>query len=218
MSLARRLELLEWARRHKAVVMEDDYDSEYRFSGPPLPSLQGLAAGVAVIYIGTFSKVMFPALRIGYVIAPPGFVTPLRRAKWLADRHTAVPEQAALADFIAEGHLERHIRRMRRVYGNRRAALVESLERYFGRRVQIRGDAAGMHVLVRFQDRTIGEKAAAAGVQLSSSAACYLTQPPDGEFIIGFSSVSERSIREAVRRLATQSQASHSDTRGGTLR
>jgi GntR family transcriptional regulator/MocR family aminotransferase len=204
MSLTRRLELIEWSRRHNAVVIEDDYDSEYRYSGPPLPALQGLAAGVAVIYIGTFSKVMFPSLRIGYVIAPTSLVARLRRAKWLADRQTPVPEQAALADFIAEGHLERHIRRMRRIYGDRRDALVESLERHFGDRVQIRGDAAGMHVLVRFLDHgeKIAERAAAAKVQLISSAACYLTEPPRGEFILGFSSIGERSIREGIRRLA----------------
>lgn len=132
MSLTRRLELIEWSRRHNAVLIEDDYDSEYRYSGPPLPSQQGLAAGVAVIYIGTFSKVMFPSLRIGYIIAPANLVARVRRAKWLADRYTPVPEQAALADFIAEGHLERHIRRMRRIYGGRRDALVESLQRHFG--------------------------------------------------------------------------------------
>jgi GntR family transcriptional regulator / MocR family aminotransferase len=202
MSLTRRLELIEWSRRHHAVLMEDDYDSEYRYSGPPLPSLQGLATGVAVIYIGTFSKVMFPSLRIGYVIAPPSLAPRLRRAKWLADRQTPVPEQAALADFIAEGHLERHIRRMRRIYGQRREALVEALDRYFGDRVQIRGDAAGMHLLVQFRDENIADHAAAAKVQLITSKACYLTTPPAGEFILGFSSIGERSIREAIKRLA----------------
>ncbi len=202
MSLSRRLELIEWSRRHNAVLIEDDYDSEYRYSGPPLPSLQGLATGVAVIYIGTFSKVMFPSLRIGYVIAPPSIVARLRRAKWLADRQTPVPEQAALADFISEGHLERHIRRMRRIYGERRDVLVGALDRYFGDRVQIRGDAAGMHLLVRFQQDGMAEKAAAAKVQLVSSASCYLTEPPRGEFILGFSSIGERSIRDAIRRLA----------------
>ena len=202
MSLTRRLELIEWSRRHNAVLIEDDYDSEYRYGGPPLPALQGLAAGVAVIYIGTFSKVMFPSLRIGYVIAPPSLVAKFRRAKWLADRQTPVPEQAALADFISEGHLERHIRRMRRIYGLRRNALVESLGRYFGDRVQIRGDAAGMHLLVNFNDEKITEKAAAAKVQLISSSACYLTEPPPGEFILGFSAIGERAIREGIRRLA----------------
>ncbi len=202
MSLTRRLELIEWSRLHNAVIMEDDYDSEYRFSGPPLPSLQGLATGVAVIYIGTFSKVMFPSLRIGYVIAPEGLVERLRRAKWLADRHTHVPDQAALADFIAEGHLERHIRRMRRIYGARRDALVESLDRYFGDRVKIRGDAAGMHLLVNFQDEGIAGKAAAVKVQIVNSGGCYLGEPPRGEFILGFSAIGERSIREGIRRLA----------------
>ncbi len=203
MSLPRRLELIEWSRRRNAVLIEDDYDSEYRYSGPPLPSLQGLATGVAVIYIGTFSKVMFPSLRIGYVIAPPSLVPRLRRAKWLSDRQTPIPEQAALVDFISEGHLERHIRRMRRVYGERRNTLVESLERHFGDRVQLRGDAAGMHLLVRFEHAgNIQEKAAAAKVQLVSSASCYLTDPPANEFILGFSSIPERSIREGIRRLA----------------
>jgi GntR family transcriptional regulator/MocR family aminotransferase len=202
MSLARRLELIEWSRRHQAVVIEDDYDSEYRYSGPPLPALQGLATGVAVIYIGTFSKVMFPSLRIGYVIAPQSLIARLRRAKWLADRHTSVPDQAALADFIAEGHLERHIRRMRRLYGRRRDVLVESLERCFGNRAQIRGEAAGMHLLVRFQDERIAEKAEAVKVQLVSSASYYLTEAPRGEFVLGFSSIGERSIREGIRRLA----------------
>ena len=202
MSLTRRLELIEWSRCNNAVIIEDDYDSEYRYSGPPLPSLQGLATGVAVIYIGTFSKVMFPSLRIGYVIAPESLVARLRRAKWLADRHTPVPEQAALADFIAEGHLERHIRRMRRIYGERRGALVESLDRHFGDGVQIHGDAAGMHVLVRFKDQRIAERAEEAKVQLISSGAYYLTEPPGGEFVLGFSSIGERSIREGIRRLA----------------
>jgi GntR family transcriptional regulator/MocR family aminotransferase len=203
MSLTRRLELIEWSRRHNAVLIEDDYDSEYRYSGPPLPSLQGLAGDVAVIYIGTFSKVMFPSLRIGYVIAPQSLVAKLRRAKWLADRQTPVPEQAALADFIAEGHLERHIRRMRKTYGQRWRALVESLDRHFGDRARVCGDAAGMHALVKFQDaERIGEKAAAAKVALVSSASCYLTEPPRGEFILGFSSIGERSIREGIRRLA----------------
>ena len=204
MSLARRLDLIAWCREHSAVLMEDDYDSEYRFSGAPLPALQGLARGVSVIYIGTFSKVMFPSLRIGFVIAPPNLVQRLQRAKWLADRHTPAPEQAALADFIREGHLERHIRRMRRVYATRYQALVESLRRYFGARVHIRGDAAGMHLLVRFEDANIAERAAAAKVHLASSAPCYLTNPPRGEFVIGFSSTGERSIREAIRRLATR--------------
>jgi len=204
MSLARRLELIEWARAHEAAIIEDDYDSEYRYSGAPLPSLQGLAHGVPVIYIGTFSKVMFPALRIGYVIAPERFVAPVKRAKWLADRHTSLLDQAALSDFIREGHLERHIRRMRRLYGRRREVLVESLARCFGDRAKVRGDAAGMHLLVRFEDDGIMERAAAGKVALLSADSYYLTKPPRGEFIFGFSSIGERTIREGIRRLAAR--------------
>jgi GntR family transcriptional regulator/MocR family aminotransferase len=202
MSLARRLELIEWARGHGAAIIEDDYDSEYRYSGAPLPSLQGLAHGVPVIYIGTFSKVMFPGLRIGYVIAPPRFITALERAKWLADRHTSMLDQAALTDFIHEGHLERHIRRMRRLYGHRREVLVDALARHFGNTAKVRGDAAGMHLLVRFEDEAIVERAMARKVLLMSARAYYLTKPPNGEFVFGFSSVGERTIREGVKRLA----------------
>ena len=103
MSLARRLELVEWARAHGALIVEDDYDSEYRYSGAPLPALQGLSADAGVVYVGTFSNVMFPGLRLGYLVLPPALVEPFQRAKWLADRHTAHLEQAALADFIREG-------------------------------------------------------------------------------------------------------------------
>jgi GntR family transcriptional regulator/MocR family aminotransferase len=202
MSLARRLELIAWSRAHGAAIIEDDYDSEYRYRGTPLPALQSLADGVPVIYIGTFSKVMFPGLRIGYVIVPPQLVAPMKRAKWLADRHTSLLDQAALADFIREGHLERHIRRMRRLYGRRREVLVESLTRYFGDQATVHGDAAGMHLLVRFRDETVPERAIRAKVVLMSTASYYVTKPVRGEFILGFSSIGERTIRDGVKRLA----------------
>lgn len=202
MSLARRLALIEWARRRGAVIVEDDYDSEYRYHGPPLPALQGLAGDVPVVYCGTFSKVMFPGLRVGYVILPPALVAPFARAKWLADRHTPMLEQAAAADFLGDGHLERHVRRMRRHYGRRRDTLVESLARHFGARVQVSGDPAGMHVLARFDDDGIAGRAARNKVALADAARYYLTQPPAGEFILGFSVLGERTIREGVRRLA----------------
>jgi GntR family transcriptional regulator/MocR family aminotransferase len=202
MSLARRLELIEWARAQAAAIIEDDYDSEYRYNGAPLPSLQGLAHGVPVIYIGTFSKVMFPGLRIGYVIAPAQFIAAVKRAKWLADRQTSILDQAALTDFIREGHLERHIRRMRRLYGRRREVLVDSLARHFGDRAKVRGDAAGMHLMVRFEDDGIEERAVNAKVLLMSASGYYLTKPVQGEFIFGFSSIGERTIREGVKRLA----------------
>jgi GntR family transcriptional regulator/MocR family aminotransferase len=202
MSLARRLELIEWAKRSGAVLVEDDYSSEYRYSGPPLPSLQGLATGVAVIYVGTFSKVMFPGLRIGYIIAPPSVVPFFTRAKWLADRQTPMLEQAVLADFLAEGHMERHIRRMRRLYGLRREVLLDSLHKHFADRAQALGDAAGMHAMVRFDDDRILERAARNRVELVKADDYYLTKAPGNEFIFGFSALPERTIQEGIKRLA----------------
>ena len=202
MTVARRLELIERARQTGAVIVEDDYDSEYRYSGPPLPAMQGLTEGAPVVYIGTFSKVMFPGLRIGYLIAPQGLVKAFARAKWLVDRQTPMLEQAALADFLREGHLERHIRRMRRLYGRRREALTESLERHFGRAAQCLGDAAGMHVVARFEDDGVAARAAERRVRLEPSAMYYLGKSPVNEFVFGFSAVNERTIREGIRRLA----------------
>lgn len=204
MSLARRLELLAWARKQHAVIIEDDYDSEYRYSGPPLPALQGLAHDVPVIYCGTFSKVMFPALRIGFAVLPDALVAPFRRAKWLADRSAPVIEQAALTEFIAEGHLERHIRRMRRLYGSRRAVLVDALRKHCGDSIEILGEAAGMHLALRTTDAGFEQRAQRSKVQIVSTRDYYLGAPRTGEFLLGFSSLSEPSIREGVRRLASR--------------
>ena len=202
MSLTRRLELLAWARANRALIIEDDYDSEYRYNGAPLPALQGLGSDAAVIYCGTFSKVMFPGLRVGYLIVPEGLTATFRRAKWLTDRNTPLLEQAALTDFIGDGHLERHIRRMRRMYGSRRDALLEALRRYFGNRALVTGDAAGMHALVRIDDAGLPQRAARNKVQLRAATDYYLGAAPGGEYIFGFAGLNERAIREGVKRLA----------------
>lgn len=201
MSLPRRMELLAWARRRSTVIVEDDYDSEYRYRGAPLPALQSLAADVPVVYIGTFSKVMFPGLRLGYLIVPPSLIRFFAGAKWNVDRHTSLLEQIALADFITEGHLERHVRRMRRLYAGRRRVLMDSLEHYFGEAVTVLGDEAGMHVLARFRDDAGAPDPQTSGVRLTSAAKYYASAPPRNEFVIGFTAISERSIREGIRRL-----------------
>jgi GntR family transcriptional regulator/MocR family aminotransferase len=202
LSLRRRLELLGWARDHAAVIVEDDYDSEYRYSGAPTPALQGLAGAVPVIYCGTFSKVMFPALRVGYLIVPKSMVVAFTRAKWLTDRHAPIHQQVALWHFMREGHLERHIRRMRRIYASRRDALVETLERHFGDGALVLGEAAGMHAYVRFSDTGIGARAERNKVQLREAAPYYRGKPPPSDYLLGFSMLTERALREAVRRLA----------------
>src|SRR5262249_54090726 len=139
--------------------------------------------------------------RIGYVIAPPSLAKAFARAKWLADRQTPMLEQAALADFLREGHLERHIRRMRRLYGWRREALMESLDRHFGAGARVLGDPAGMHALVRFEDSGVAARAEVGRVQIASSTPYYLGEAPANEFVFGFSTLGERTIREGVRRL-----------------
>ena len=133
MSLARRMQLIDWARQHDSIVIEDDYDSEYRYHRAPLPALYGLASDVPVVYIGTFSKVMYPGIRLGYLITSATLAHRFAAAKLMMDRHTSLLEQMALADFIEAGLLERHVRRMRRLYQQRRMALVSALDQHFGR-------------------------------------------------------------------------------------
>ena len=202
MSLPRRLELLEWARARGVVVIEDDYDSEYHYSGAPLPALQGLSAAASVIYVGTFSNVMFPGLRIGYLVVPPSLVAAFASAKWHADRRTAILEQAALADFLREGHFERHVRRMRRLYGRRCQALTTALARHLGDEVTVLSDAAGMFLMVRFASGRAAEQARRKGVHLTSTERYYLGPAPPHEYVLRFSGVGERTLREGIRRLA----------------
>jgi GntR family transcriptional regulator / MocR family aminotransferase len=209
LTLPRRLDLLCWAEKTGAMIVEDDYDSEFRFNSRPIPSLQGLADGDSVIYVGTFSKVLFPSLRIGYLVAAPSLARVFARAKWLADLQTPTVEQRVLADFIIEGHLERHLRRMRTLYDNRRQTLVRALETHFGGRVTILGGNAGMHLMIRLRsgldDDEIARRARAAGVGMVSARLYYLGEggPRNmAEFVLGYSGLSERRIREGVRRLA----------------
>ncbi|HEU0179169.1 MAG TPA: PLP-dependent aminotransferase family protein [Blastocatellia bacterium] len=209
LTLPRRLDLLCWAEKTGAMIVEDDYDSEFRFGSRPIPSLQGLANGDSVIYVGTFSKVLFPSLRIGYLVAAPSLARVFARAKWLADRQTPAIEQRVLADFINEGHLERHLRRMRTLYDNRRQTLVRALETNFGDRVAILGGNAGMHLMIRLRseldDEEIERRARASGVGMVSARLYYLGEgrPSNmGEFVLGYAGLSERRIREGARRLA----------------
>ncbi len=202
LSLRRRLELIGWARQHGVVIIEDDYDSEYRYSGAPMPALQGLASAVPVIYCGTFSKVMFPGLRVGYLIVPRSMVEAFTRAKWLVDRQTPIHQQAALHLFMRDGHLERHIRRMRRVYGLRRTALMEALHSYFGEAASVLGEAAGLHAYVRFHDPEVASRARRNKVQLRELGSYYLGKAPGNDYLLGFSMLTERILREAIKRLA----------------
>src|SRR5262245_56899749 len=206
LTLPRRLDLLAWAEKSGVMIIEDDYDSEFRYGSRPIPALQGLANGDSVIYFGTFSKVLFPALRVGYLVAPRGLARVFARAKWLADRQTPMIEQRVLADFINEGHWERHLRRMRTIYDRRRQALVRALETHFGDRVTIMGENAGMRLMIRlrgkFDDDEVTRRARLAGVGLVSARMYYMVENRRDEFLLGYAGMSERRIQEGVRRLA----------------
>jgi GntR family transcriptional regulator/MocR family aminotransferase len=206
MSLAQRLDLLEQCRRTGARILEDDYDSEFRYVGRPLPSLQGLDDHGRVLYVGTFSKSMFPSLRVGYLVAPPDLVDVLARARWSVDRQTPSLEQFALNDFIREGHLDRHLRRMRVLYGHRREVLMDELSRRFPDRVTLWGESAGLHLMVRFRtqlkDAELIRRAAEVGVGLESTAGCRIAGKATGEFLLRFGCLDEATIREGLRRLA----------------
>lgn len=208
MPIARRLALLDWAERSGAVIIEDDYDSEYRYDGRPIPALQGLDRGGRVVYTGTFSKVLFPSLRIGYAVLPPALVGPFASAKWLADRHTPTIDQETLAAFIDEGHFERHLRRSRAANASRRAALLAALDDEFGGTIEITGSNAGIHVVVWLRDvpadrtEAIVAGALAAGVGVYPVAPYYLEPPQVAGFLVGYASLDEDEIREGIGLLA----------------
>ncbi len=205
LSLPRRLALLQWASQTGAIILEDDYDSEYRYGDRPIPALQGLDRNSTVIYVGTFSKILFPSLRIGYLVVPTAWIPVVSRAKWLCDRQSATLEQYALTDFITEGHFERHIRRMRHLYNQRRQALVNSLEQYFGPRITILGENAGLHLMARIKtdlpDKVVIQNAAFKDVGLVSANDYYLKKTKGGEFIFGYSQLTETQIKQAVQTL-----------------
>ncbi|HEV2299323.1 MAG TPA: PLP-dependent aminotransferase family protein [Candidatus Acidoferrales bacterium] len=206
--VARRLELLNWASRVGAFVVEDDYDSEYRYDGPPLQALAGLDRGGRTIYVGTFSKILFPALRLGYVVLPESLVEPITAAKAIGDTGTATLEQLALADFIREGHFDRHLRRTNASNAARRNALVRAVREEFGERAEICGANAGLHLLVWLKGKRggmiadVSHKAQMAGVGLYSVDSFYMKPPRRTGVVLGYASLREREIREGIRRLA----------------
>lgn len=206
MSLPRRLALLEWARQSNAFIFEDDYDSEYRYSGRPLPSLQGLDRNGLVLFAGSFSKVMFPALRHGYLVIPPDLVEYFAATKSLGMRHAPLLDQAVLCDFIAEGHFGRHIRRMREVYAERLSALVESAKEEVAGVLEISAVEAGLQSVGWLGDgldsRAVSKAAAERGVEASPVSRYSRTlRIPEG-LQLGFAAVDEREIRRGMRELA----------------
>lgn len=205
MPLSRRLRLLQWARRHKALIVEDDYDGALRYDGRPLSALQGLDEDGRVIYLGTFSKVLFPALRLSYVVLPPALVAPFVRAKGLIDRGAPTLTQAAVSDFIVEGHFERHLSHLRAAYGRRRQRLTAAIDRYLPDHVHYAAEAAGLHVMLYvdggWREAELVQQAAAVDVGVYAGAPYHLQQPAPPSILLGFSGLSDEEIEEGVRRL-----------------
>jgi GntR family transcriptional regulator / MocR family aminotransferase len=206
MSLARRLELLRWASRSGAWVIEDDYDSEYRYTGRPLEALQGLDTEGRVVYVGTFSKVLFPALRLGYLVVPPDLVDAFTAARELTDRHPPTAEQAVLAEFIAGGHFIRHLRRMRALYAARQEALIEEISRELSGLLDADPAGSGMHLVGWLPDGVDDGEASrlAAGQGVEAPPISLYRIHPDGRggLMLGYAAVHESGIRDGVRRLA----------------
>jgi GntR family transcriptional regulator/MocR family aminotransferase len=203
MSLARRLALLDWARRAGAYILEDDYDSEYRFARRPLPALQGLDSANCVIYIGTFSKVLYPALRLGYMILPPALFDAFRTVRNLIDTHPPLLEQAVLTDFILEGHLSRHLRRMRSLYAERRTALLEAAREL---PLEIQSAEAGIHCVGwlpdGMDDLSLVREAAAYGIDLAPVSSFSIEPMRRKGVLLGFSEYSVDQIKDGMQQLA----------------
>jgi GntR family transcriptional regulator/MocR family aminotransferase len=207
--MRRRLSLLDHAGRAGALIIEDDYDSEFRHDGPPLPAMQGLAPSAPVIYLGTFSKTMFPAMRTGFMVLPPGLADAARPVLARMPMHGRVPEQRALAAFLGSGQFVQHLRRMRRLYRERRDALLDALDRHFGDTALVHGAGTGMHLSLRFadpawRDDRVSDAAHAAGI-----VAHCLTRHETGlrktgwnGLLLGYSQVPAAGIGAAVGRLA----------------
>ncbi len=207
MSLRRRLELLDWAAKSEAWILEDDYDSEYRYGGKPLSSLQGLDQNHRVIYMGTFSKVLFPALRLGYLVVPAELIPSFVAAKALSDRNSPVIEQATLTAFIRDGHFGRHVRKMRILYHERQKVLLDAVAAELQGALLLKPADTGLHIVGWLRrganDEELSQQAQDAGVWLSPLSAYTMEHSRNAGVVLGYAAYNEEEIRKCVARLAT---------------
>ena len=205
MSASRRLQLLNWAQDSGAWIIEDDYDSEYRYDSLPIPSLQGIDTDARVIYIGTFSKVLFASLRLGYIVIPSDLVERFMAVRFAMDIFPSYLYQEVLTDFMGDGHFARHIRRMRVLYSQRRTALVDSIREVFGERLKMHGAEAGMHLAVTLpegvQDVELATRAAKQRLWLLPLSPSHWSTPPSQGLVLGFGSTPASQIHPAVSQL-----------------
>jgi GntR family transcriptional regulator/MocR family aminotransferase len=206
LSMARRLELLAWARQSGAFIVEDDYTSEFRYSGPPLASLQGLDTTEQVIYVGTLNKALFPGLRIGYAVVPHALLQAFVGARYLIDRQPATLQQAVVSEFMQQGHFAAHIRRMRQQYREQRDALAETLMRRAADRLDVAVPDQGMHLIAYLRDGSsdtaVEASARRAGIVVRAISRFYRKAQPRAGLMLGFSGFPRQAIVPAAARLA----------------
>jgi GntR family transcriptional regulator/MocR family aminotransferase len=207
LSLPRRLKLIDWAQTTGTMIVEDYYDGDYRYEGRPIPALAALDKAGWVLYVGTFSKILFPSLRIGYVVVPERLIEIYAWAKKLDDNYSPMLEQAVLADFMNSGSLDKYMRQMCKTYKNKRLRLIQALEANFGESIQILGESAGLSLAVRFQtkleDAVIITELANLGVGIAPTSKNYMAENyTKGEFFMGFGNIDEHLIEEGVKRMA----------------
>jgi GntR family transcriptional regulator/MocR family aminotransferase len=215
MAMARRQALLDWARRSDATIIEDDYDSEFRYGGRPLEPLRGLDRTGRVLFLGSFSKVLLPTLRLGFAVIPAPLRSAFRKAKFVTDWHTAVPVQAAAAEFIDDGLLAQHIRRMRRIYAERHDRIVAVLDRDFAGLLTPVPATGGLHLsaflpereaagdpdLADLADLELVQRALASGVAMLPLSRHYVDTRPRPGLLIGYGAIAVDPIEQGLARL-----------------
>jgi GntR family transcriptional regulator/MocR family aminotransferase len=203
MSAARRLALLDWAERANAWLLEDDYDSEYRYVSRPLGALQGMDGHGRVVYIGTFSKVLFPSIRVGYLVVPPQLWNEFIKVREATDIFSPTLYQLALADFLREGHFARHLRRMRGVYLRRRDALLGGLAQHCEGHLAVHNADAGLHVATLLPsgvaDVGVVRRMAKRGLAAAALSSCYAGSSLQSGLLLGFGGSDERALAAATR-------------------
>jgi GntR family transcriptional regulator/MocR family aminotransferase len=208
MSLSRRLELLEWARENDAWILEDDYDSEYRYGGRPLSALQGLDNAGRVIYVGTFSKVLFPGIRLGYMVVPPGLSADFVAVRRSLDDQTPIAMQPVLTEFIQSGHFAAHIRRMRTLYSERQSVLLEALNEKLPDVLSAQPDDAGMHIVadltpkLALHDTEIARKVSKRKISVYPLSGFFIGPPNRNGLVFGYAGVEVRDIKSGVATLS----------------
>jgi GntR family transcriptional regulator/MocR family aminotransferase len=215
MTHRRRVALLDWAERQNAVVIEDDYDSEFRFGGRPLETLSAIDESGRVIYVGSFSKSLLPALRVGFLVAPRSLRGPLRAASYVASWHVQWPAQAALASLIESGLLARHVRRARRAYAARHERILRCLESDFAPWVAPVPSVTGMHLAARIRsgslrlEREVADRARIGGVAIGRLSTYFASSVPQPGLLLGYGAISEARIQEGLKKLRECFAAAH---------